>query len=275
MTAPNTISIAGNIGSGKSSVARRVSEITGWPMVSTGALFRELAARRGLTVLELNQRAETDRSIDDEVDGHLRRLSESRASAVIDSRMAWHFVPASFKVYLIVDPHVAVARVYGAVREDERYETVDEAAQDVLARQLVEAERYLDLYGVHNHDWRNYDLVVDTSRVGVAEVADLVVSHLDTVPAERPVCHLDPERLIPSHPERTAGSIRVAVDDGAFVVITGHHQVRTALARGAPLVPCELVAFGAGEIAELPEVALVMSAMEQRPGWKPPDEAGD
>lgn len=269
MTPPNTtISIAGNIGSGKSSVARRISEITALPMVSTGALFRELAARRGLTVLELNQRAETDHSIDDEVDGHLRRLSESGDAAVIDSRMAWHFVPRSFKVYLVVDPLVAVARVYGAVRDDERYETVDEAAEDVLARQQVEAERYLDLYGVHVDDWRNYDLIIDTSRAGVVEVADLALSHLEEgVRETRPVCHLDPSRLIPVSPEKPSGPIRVAVVDGDCVVLSGHDQVRVATDRGETLVACELAAFGAAEIASLPDHAKVSRALDKRPGW--------
>ncbi|HSM02661.1 MAG TPA: cytidylate kinase family protein [Acidimicrobiia bacterium] len=265
---PNTISIAGNIGSGKSSVARRIAETTGLPFVSTGALFRELAARRGMTVLELNQRAETDRSIDDEVDGHLRRLSESGDSAVIDSRMAWHFVPRSFKVYLVVDPRVAVARVYGAVRADERYETVDEAADDVLARQQVEAERYLDLYGVHVDDWRNYDLVVDTSRAGIARVADLAVSQLREGGREtRPVCHLDPSRLIPATPERPSGPVRVAVVDGDGVVVTGHAIVRDALERGDALLESELAAFGPEEIASLADGAAVLRAFRERPRW--------
>lgn len=267
MTFPNTISIAGNIGSGKSSVARRISEITGLPMISTGALFRELAARRGLTVLELNQRAETDHSIDDEVDGHLRRLSESGDPAVIDSRMAWHFVPRSFKVYLVVDPLVAVARVYGAVRDDERYETVDEAAEDVLARQRVEAERYLDLYGVHVDDWRNYDLIIDTSRTGIVEVADLALSQLEGVRETRPVCHLDPSRLIPVSPEKPSGPIRVVVVDGDCVVLSGHDRVRDAIDLGETLVACELAGFGAGEIAALPDHAGVRRALDERPGW--------
>lgn len=265
MTPPNTISIAGNIGSGKSSVARRLSELTGWPIVSTGRLFRELAARRGLTVLELNQQAETDRSIDDEVDGHLRRLAVSGESAVIDSRMAWHFVPGSFKVYLVVDPRVAVGRVYGAVREDERYASVQEAADDILARQRVEAERYHDLYGVNVDDWRNYDLVVDTSRAKVDFIADLVTAHITEMGHQpRPVCLLDPRRLLPSalpvdHDESDV--LRIAVDDDAAVLLSGQGGAEQAEARGDMLVHCELAAYGEEEIAGMSAAEFVRRAV--------------
>jgi cytidylate kinase len=266
MSPQNTISIAGNIGSGKSSVARRLSELTGWPFVSTGALFRELAARRGLTVLELNKRAETDPSVDDEVDGHLRRLAESGESAVIDSRMAWHFVPGSYKVYLVVDPRIAVGRVYGAVREDEHYASVQEAADNILARQRVEAERYHDLYGVHVDDWRNYDLVVDTSRADVHFIADLVAAHLAALgDRPRPVCELDPLRLLPSTIPLDQGAsdvLRIAVDDDAAVLVSGQDLLERAQADGDLLVRCELAAYGEEEIAGMPTAEFVRRAIE-------------
>jgi cytidylate kinase len=250
--APAKISIAGNIGSGKSSVARRVVEITGWPLVSTGSLFRELATRRGMTVLELNQLAESDPTIDVEVDGHLIRLASTDQAAVIDSRMAWHFVPQSFKVYLVVEPKVAVGRVYGAARVDERYESVETAAAEVLARQRVEGERYFDTYSVHVEDWRNYDLIVDTSRAGVDTVADVVVDHLDEpTDSTRPVCHLDPQRLMASPESEGVGTpsrralmaVEVAVHDDRIAIITGHDLVAAAVDRGDQLIRCELLAF--------------------------------
>ncbi|MEX0825159.1 MAG: cytidylate kinase family protein [Acidimicrobiia bacterium] len=252
---PGKIAIAGNIGSGKSSVARRVVEITGWPLVSTGSLFRELAARRGLTVLELNQLAESDPTIDAEVDGNLIRLAATDQAAVIDSRLAWHFVPQSFKVYLVVDPKAAVGRVYGAGRADERYSSVEEATAEVLARQAVEAERYHDTYGVTVDDWRNYDLIVDTSRVGVDTVAEVVIAHLDEHPpaeSPKPTCHFDPARLMASPDTVGAPTIdpivRVAVHDDQIAVVSGHELVATALDRDDRLIRCELIAFEDEEV---------------------------
>lgn len=253
--APAKISIAGNIGSGKSSVARRVVEITGWPLVSTGSLFRDLAVRRGLTVLELNQLAESDPTIDAEVDGNLIRLAATDEAAVIDSRLAWHFVPQSFKVYLIVDPEAAVGRVYGAGRDDERYTSMEEATADVLARQAVEAERYHDTYGVDVDDWRNYDLIVDTSRAGIDTVADVVMAHFDERAAkETPICQFDPARLMASPESVTAGApivdpiVRVAVHDHQMAIVSGHELVAAALDRDDRLIQCVLAAFEDEEV---------------------------
>lgn len=208
-------------------------------------------------MLELNQLAESDPTIDAEVDGNLIRLAETDRAAVIDSRLAWHFVPQSFKVYLVVDPRAAVGRVYGAGRADERYASVEEAAAEVLARQAVEAARYHDTYGVHVDDWRNYDLIVDTSRAGVDTVAEVVIAYFDAPPtpdSPQPTCQFDPARLMASSESAAVGVpaihpiVRVAVHDDQIAIVSGHELVAAALDRDDRLIECELVAFEEEEV---------------------------
>jgi CMP/dCMP kinase len=246
------VSIAGHVGSGKSSVARLVAERTGRRFLSTGHMFRDIASRHGMTVLELNRHAETHPEIDDEVDGHLRELAMSDEALVIDSRMAWHFVPASFKAYLVVDPIVGAERVLGASRRDESYGSLEEAARANLDRQRVEADRYRALYGVVRDHWGNYDLVVDTTDISADRVADIVVEALggtiDGLPlAPGPDCRLAPHRLVPTDPAadtpRDDDRVGIVVCSGSHFIVSGHHLVTAALGEGLPLVPCHLVAY--------------------------------
>lgn len=65
------ISITGDLGSGKSTVAKQLSKDLGFDYVSTGTIFREIAKEYGIDVLKLNKLALTDTSIDDRVDGKL------------------------------------------------------------------------------------------------------------------------------------------------------------------------------------------------------------
>src|SRR3954454_17166068 len=98
------ITIAGSPGSGKSSTARGIAGALGFQHYSSGDLFRQLAAQRGESVEATNISAEIQRDIDHNVDALLQEMYRTEDKLVIDSRMAWHWMPSSFKVFLLLDP---------------------------------------------------------------------------------------------------------------------------------------------------------------------------
>ena len=63
------ITISGVIGSGKSTVAKMLSQKLGWQYYSTGMAQRKIAEEMGLTTIELNALSLKDPSIDERVDG--------------------------------------------------------------------------------------------------------------------------------------------------------------------------------------------------------------
>ena len=165
------ISLAGDLGSGKSTVGKLLAEKFSAQMYSTGTIQRELAAKMNMTTLELNKYSETHPEVDDMIDDGLRALNEKDVSVVIDSRMAWHFVPSSFSVYMSADPAVAAARIMNAGRESEPFESLDEAVRSIAERRQSEQARYMHLYGVDIKDLKNYDFVIDTSDISPETVA--------------------------------------------------------------------------------------------------------
>jgi cytidylate kinase len=170
------MSITGDIGSGKSAVTRLLHGLTGFPVYSTGALQRRIAARHGMTTLELNRYAETHPEIDDEIDSESIRLGRTDESFIIDSRIAWHFIPHSFKVYLAVDLDVAARRILGdGERSREFYTDLETAKREIANRRRSEVERFRSIYGIDLSDLDNYDLVVDTSETSQEEIAEVVL----------------------------------------------------------------------------------------------------
>lgn len=158
------IAISGDPGSGKTTFARNVADNTGYNLITTGNMFRKLAADKGLSVNELNELAETDRSIDAEVDDYVRSLNDMPENMVLDSRMAWYFIRDAFKVRLKIDLDVAVARIFADTAEmRERFPNLETAMREVEKRKEGEVARYLRLYGVDISDDKNFDLVINTS----------------------------------------------------------------------------------------------------------------
>lgn len=170
------VTISGKPGSGKSTVAKRLADRLGLEHVSAGDFMREMAAERGITVLELSAVAENDDGrIDREIDLRSRRFGEERDDFVMDARLAWYFIPRSIKVFLDVNLEMAAARIFGDRRGGER-ENVDLIATRNAVEGRLESEtlRYKSYYGI---DWLSrvhYDLVVDTSSLTVDEVVDRV-----------------------------------------------------------------------------------------------------
>lgn len=163
------ITIAGKLGSGKSSTAKKLAQELGYEHHSTGQIMREIAREHGFDLTEWNLQAEKDPRYDYEIDDRTKELGK-KEKIVMDSRLAFHFVPDSFKVYLNIDGRVAAQRIYESLSHDEsraeefKATSVEEMAQDITVRRESEVKRYQNLYGIDNHALENFDLVIDTGK---------------------------------------------------------------------------------------------------------------
>jgi cytidylate kinase len=174
----NKITITGDLGSGKSAVSRVIISQLEMEYLSTGSIQRSIAERLNMTSLELNKYSETHPEIDDEIDSVFKSLNTNPKSYIVDSRMAWHFIPTSFKVYLTVDSRIAAERVFkDSTRKNEgKYADVESVEASLQARRASEVRRFMDLYEVDCSDLNNFDLVVDTTTRTPEEVAEVILT---------------------------------------------------------------------------------------------------
>jgi cytidylate kinase len=170
------ITITGDLGSGKSTVSRILCERLNYDFVYTGKIQREIADRYRMTTLELNQYAETHPEIDEEIDATFKSLNDS-TDLIVDSRLAWFFIPKSYKVFLKTDLSVAASRISGDhQRKSEKYTSGEEAANNIVARKESENKRYMELYGADCSDLSLFNLVIDTSFITPEEAADRIIA---------------------------------------------------------------------------------------------------
>ncbi len=177
------ITIAGNLGSGKSTTGKILAGILGYKRYSSGDFMRKIAEERKITLAELSAEAEADESIDREIDEYVKKI-ENKNKIVIDSRLAYHWIPESFKVFLSLPTQVGAERMLADLQKNptrahEQKETpksVEDVAKPVEERLASERKRYKELYGIANHtDPKNFDLVVDTEKNDAQKVAGIIL----------------------------------------------------------------------------------------------------
>lgn len=248
------VTLSGDIGGGKSSVARILVARLGFQLISAGAIQREIATGMGLTTLQLNERSAKDRSVDDRIDSYTQRLGETGNKIIVDSRLAWHFIPSAFKVFLSVDPEVGAGRVFDASRSDEKHSSLADALENNRSRTQLETTRFLALYGIALRDYSNYDLVVDTSFVSPEQVAAVIESSFHAWKSKTYFAQLwmSPKRLLALQDvsaNRTANvvaasePVKLRSHGGQFQVASGHASIEAAFQRKMPLLPAQLVSI--------------------------------
>lgn len=172
------ITISGKPGSGKSTVAKEIAKRLHLRHYSMGDFQREIAKKRGISMAELSRVEEKDRSIDEEVDRRQKELGKKEDNFVIDSRLGFHFIPNSIKIFLDVDFDTGVQRIFSQKRKGEKFANLEDARKEIKRRMESERKRYREYYGVDHYDMEKYDFVVDTTKRDVEGVVKEIIEEI-------------------------------------------------------------------------------------------------
>lgn len=168
------ITITGSLYSGKSTLAKRLSEELNLKLYNVGEIQRHLAQERGMTIKEYNLYME-EMGLDSEVDNRTKEIGQNYDNFIFDARLAWNFIPDSYKIFLKVSEEEAIKRALLDHRRDaEDYKDEKEAKDSILERINIEKCRFKKLYDVNLYDMNNYDLIIDTSSLKLEEVYTLL-----------------------------------------------------------------------------------------------------
>ena len=166
------LTVSGPAGSGKSTAAAELADALDYDHVSGGDLFRELAADRGLSLIEFNRLAEEEDSIDRDLDRRLRETARDRDDVVLEARLSGWMAGEYADLRIWLDAPLSVRAERVADREEK---TPEAAREESVTRAESEARRYREYYGIEITDLSIYDLVVNTSRWSVEAELDLLV----------------------------------------------------------------------------------------------------
>ncbi len=239
------ITITGNLGSGKSSVAKILKE-KGYEYSSTGNIFRQLAMDKGMSVEAFNKQVNEaasrgDHSVDKMIDDTTTRISEERDNVVFDSRLAWHFASKSFKIFIITDIDEASRRVFhDSLRANsESYESQEACRKALINRQKLETVRYKEVYGIDYYDMSNYNLVIESTSASPDEIVQEILDKMAEYQsgAFEKMMELNPSSVIvPEDDVPDADAVSVVEKEGTFTLSGGKSRLDEAVAKGRKFV---------------------------------------
>ena len=186
------ITISGTPGSGKSTVAKMLVQKLGLERINIGAIMRQLAQQKGMTLEELTAYAKSHQEIDQEVDhktrDQARVLAQKGKNVLVEGRVQFFFLPESIKIFLKVDFEEAAKRILkdlqNAEKRRERNEEVvlslPKVKEKIIRREEEDAQRYKKLYGLDHRDEKQYDLIINTTSLTPEKAVEKILSYLKT-----------------------------------------------------------------------------------------------
>jgi CMP/dCMP kinase len=184
------ITISGNPGSGKSTVAKILQKKLNAERVYAGGMFRELAREKNITLKELNEITKSDPEIDKKIDlkvaAKARELTNSRKIVIVEGRTQFHFLPESKKIFITVNPEEGAKRVWKDLqdktlkkeRNEDSVTSLKEVQDSIEKRDAEDARRYMEYYNIDHRKKSNYDFIVDSTTISAEEVAEKILKYL-------------------------------------------------------------------------------------------------
>ena len=171
-----TITISGTPGSGKSTVARILSEKLALSYVYSGEIFRRTAEKYNMSLELFGNYCEEHEEIDRELDDYQLKILK-KGGVVLEGRMAgWlahkHKIQA-FKVMLIADIDIRVQRIVNRENGDLQKRKIE-----LQKRQRSEKKRYSTYYNIDIKDTSIYDLVIDSSDKTPEEIVKIIIDKI-------------------------------------------------------------------------------------------------
>lgn len=173
------LTISGLHGTGKSTIAKLITEKLGLQYYSTGQAFRDLAQEMNMTLEKFSEYAEKNPEIDKELDSKIIGIAR-KGNIIVDSQLSGYILKsiADFKILLICPLEIRIKRM--AERDNVNYKL---KLRETEIREKSELERFKHLYNIDLSDQEEiqdlYDLIIDTENLTIEDVLEKILSTLE------------------------------------------------------------------------------------------------
>jgi cytidylate kinase len=179
------ITIGGLSGTGTSTIGKSLAKHYNFEFVSGGNFARKLAMDNGMTMEERDKFLLEHPEVNDaeKIDGMQKEYGSTKDNFILESRLGWFNVPDSVKIKLHCDDEVRFSRT--SKQDPERFGTTIEDFDATKKKSLQREENHRKSiehwYGINDlNDDSHFDLIIDTTSIGVEEVLQRCVEYIES-----------------------------------------------------------------------------------------------
>lgn len=178
------ITIGGLPGTGKGTIGRKLAKTLEYKFVSGGDLFRKAAKDNNMTMEEFDiyMKDNPKARVDEKLDALQKQMGENEDNFVLESRLAWHFVPDSIKIKLDAKEYERVSRISRVDSSDRiayQKDSFEVTREKTLKREQVHQAKIFEIYGIEDMmDDKHFDFVIDTTKLTPDEVLDRILDYI-------------------------------------------------------------------------------------------------
>ena len=163
------ITISGLPGSGTSTLVGRLCESRSLTSLNGGDVFREEAAKRGLSVSSFSELCKSNPAVDHALDERLiQSMKDPNGPNIVESRLAGWWAHREeiecHRIWIEVNIEERLRRV--AMREGDDIRRREES----MVREEADRQRYTRLYDIDILSMEPYTAVIDASQLSAEEV---------------------------------------------------------------------------------------------------------
>ena len=171
------ITIGGLAGTGTSTLAEVLSKKLDIPYISAGFIFREMAAEKGMSVLEFSEFAEGNDEIDKEIDKRQAEKAKLADNLIVEGRLSAYFVDnADLRLWLMTPFDVRSKRI-----SEREQKSVEVAKDEIITREKSEALRYKEIHNIDISNMDIYDLIINTDSFDPESISEIVTTTLKVI----------------------------------------------------------------------------------------------
>lgn len=188
----NNITVSGRIGSGATTLAKKLSEHLNWEMLDGGKIMRKVQSDIGAGVEETSKRPD---HFDLEYEEKIKKILSSEKNHIIQSHLAGfdaQGIDGVFKILVVTEDHEGNdktdIRIDRLVNRDGT--PVEQAKHELRERDRQNLDKWRRLYADNDTDWvywdrKYYDLIINTYDHNQDEAFDEALKGINAFTAEQ------------------------------------------------------------------------------------------
>lgn len=165
------VAVSGRHGAGKTTLAKSIADHFNLKYISAGEIFRQMAEERGMSLVEFTEYTEQHPEIDRRIDNRMKSEAE-QGDRVLDSQLAYFFSKEFNPINILV-----FAQKDDIIRRVSEREgiSLEEAREEIETRESNEKKRFKRLYDVNLWNPRDFDIMINTSRILESKAKELAI----------------------------------------------------------------------------------------------------